>query len=298
MDTEQQSSTETIQPLVKTFKASSFQLASWQVVSDVRADVDFKPLAYDNVQHERGPIDPLFENYDNDPPPEEPKVTLVEQSLAEELTPSVEEETPQDDQALQEAEEALRVEAERRSQEDAAQAEAQAEAERQAEHTRQIEEARNAGFEQGRAEATKESEERLHAIEQKYSTIIEDMQDQIREGLEGVERRGVDFCLSLTKKLIGASVEVSRDYILEAIQEAIKVTGGATIKAIRVSPQDLEFLNKLNPEKQFKECDGTWSFQADESVRAGCVIETSAGTVEYDIEKTWERIKDSVVKVR
>lgn len=301
MDSEQQSPSDTIQPLVKTFKASSFQLASWQVVTEAPIEVDFKPLAYENIAKDRGPIDPLFENYDNDQSSQAAEATLVIQDIAQELTQELSEDiadqaqeelrTPEEEQA---AEEAQRVEAERRSQEEAA----QLEAERQAEHARQIEEARTAGLEQGRADVMKESEERIHAIEQKYATIIEDMQEQIREGLEGIERRGVEFCLQLTKKLIGASVEVNREYILEAIQEAVKVTGGATIKAIKVNPQDLEFLNKLNPEKQFKEFDGTWSFQADETVRAGCVVETSAGTVEYDIEKAWERIKDSVVKVR
>ena len=284
MDTEQPSTSESIQPRVKTFKASSFQLASWQVVSDAPPVVEFQPLAFEAVPQERGAIDPLFENYDND----------LQAQVIQDMSEGCGEETLGQGSQDEANQEASRVEAERRSQEEAA----QAEAERQAEHARQIEEARTAGFEQGRAEATKESEERLHAIEQKYAAIVEDMQEQIREGLEGIERRGVEFCLQLTKKLIGASVELNREYVLDAIKEAVKVTGGATIKAIRVNPQDLEFLSKLNPEKQFKEFDGTWSFQGDESIRAGCVVETSAGTVEYDLEKTWERIKENVVKVR
>jgi flagellar biosynthesis/type III secretory pathway protein FliH len=285
MDADQNQTSDPVPSLVKTFKMSSFQLTTWQVVAEGPSHTDFQPLAVETISHERVAIDPLFENYDNDvaPQPEEP---VVDQDLAQQL----QEEVVDEEQQAAAQQEELRIESERRAQEE--------EEARLVEHARQVEEARNAGLEQGRAEAAKESDERLQAIEQKYAAIIEDMQVQIREGIEAVERRGVDFCVQLTKKLIGASVELSREYILEAIQEAVKVTGGATIKAVRVNPQDLEFLNKLNPQKQFKEFDGTWSFQADDSIRAGCVVETSAGTVEYDLEKAWERIKDNVVKVR
>lgn len=290
MDTEQQTPPEQTQPRARTFKPSSFQLASWTVVTETDTDGAFKPLAFEAIAQDRGSIDPLFENYDQEAA--EQHVGDVDAATREEGGAS--NTVIIEDLSDEEAEEFRRKEQERRAREEAVQEkEAQ-----EAEHARQIEETRIAALEQGRAEATKESEEKIQALEQKYATIIEDMQVQIREGLEGIERRAVEFCLQVTKKLVGASVEVSREYILEVIQEAVKVSGGATIKAIRVSPNDLEFLTKLNPEKQFKEFDGTWSFQADESVRAGCVIETSAGTVEYDLEKAWERIKDNVVKVR
>ena len=147
-------------------------------------------------------------------------------------------------------------------------------------------------------ENEKQSEERLKAIEERYATLIEDMNTQIQEGIEGVERRAVEFAVQIAKKLVGAIVEVNPEYILGIIKEATKLTGGATIKTIRVSPQDLEFVKMLSPEKQFKEFDGSWSFQADETIHAGCVLETSSGEVELDLDKAWDRIKDSVVKVR
>ena len=148
------------------------------------------------------------------------------------------------------------------------------------------------------AEARRESEEKLKAIEERYSFLIDDMSVQIREGVEGVERRSVDFAIHIAKKLVGSVVEVNPEYVLGIIKEAVKLTGGATIKAIRVSPQDLEFLKMLSPDRQFKEFDGSWSFQADETIHAGCVLETSSGEVEFDLDKAWERIKESVLKVR
>jgi flagellar biosynthesis/type III secretory pathway protein FliH len=148
------------------------------------------------------------------------------------------------------------------------------------------------------AQCAAESEEKAMAIEERYRAIIDDMGGQIRQEVEAVERRAVEFAIHVARKLVGTIVEINPEYVLEVIQEAVKVTGGAIIKAIRVSPQDLEFLKMLSPERQFKEFDGSWSFQSDETIRAGCVVETSAGEVEFDLDKTWERIRESVTKIR
>lgn len=166
------------------------------------------------------------------------------------------------------------------------------------EHVRQLEELRAQVSEEVRQEVEKQCDERVKAIEERYATLIEDMNTQIQEGIDGVERRAVEFAVQVAKKLVGTTVEVNPEYILGIIKEATKLTGGATIKAIRVSPQDLEFLKMLSPDKQFKEFDGSWSFQADETIHAGCVVEISSGEVEFDLDKAWERIKESVIKVR
>ena len=124
------------------------------------------------------------------------------------------------------------------------------------------------------------------------------MGSQIQQEVEAVERRAVEFALQVARKLVGTIVEINPEYILQVIKDAVKLTGGATIKAIRVSPQDLEFIKMLSPERQFKEFDGSWSFQPDDTIRAGCVVETSSGEIEFDLDKTWERINESVTKVR
>lgn len=168
----------------------------------------------------------------------------------------------------------------------------------QAHHERQVEEITSSLREQIEARLVAESEERIKAIEERYRTIIDDMGGQIRDEVEAVERRAVEFALQVARKLVGTTVEINPEYILHVIKDAINLTGGATIKVIRVSPQDLEFLKKVGPERQFKEFNGSWSFQGDDTIRAGCVLETSSGEVELDLEKAWERIKESVTKVR
>jgi flagellar biosynthesis/type III secretory pathway protein FliH len=167
-----------------------------------------------------------------------------------------------------------------------------------AEFAAELEQTRIAAVELGRGEAREECDARLRMLSERYNSVIEDMNSQIRESVESVERRAVDFALQVSKKLVGTAVEINPEYVLEVIKEAIKLTGGANIKSIKVSPQDMEFLKMLSPERQFKEFDGSWSFQTDDSIRAGCVVETTAGQVDCDLEKAWDRIREHVVKVR
>ena len=272
---------------VSTYKPSSFQVTQFEALTEVPPVEQFRMAEWQLIEGGAKTIDPMFEVYDDlvaessvseseeaDNSPEGDSPPSQEWDLGEEQDPRVRE-------LMDELREAQRQRAEL-----------------EAEHERQIEALKVSVADDSRAEATRDSDEKLKAIEERYATLIEDMNAQIREGLEGVERRAVEFAVQVAKKLVGTIVEINPEYVLEVIKEGVKLTGGATVKSIRVSPQDLEFLKMLAPEKQFKEFDGSWSFQGDETIRAGCIIETSSGEVEFDLDKAWERIKESVTKVR
>ena len=81
------------------------------------------------------------------------------------------------------------------------------------------------------------------------------------------------------------------------MREALKYAGTASIKKVKVSAQDLEFIEVMGLSKKLKEFDGSWAFEADENLKSGCVIETSAGEVDFNLEKSWERIAESVVRI-
>jgi flagellar biosynthesis/type III secretory pathway protein FliH len=322
MSTEQQETpTDPARPSLKTFKPTAFQLSDFEVVEKSVVIVEnFQLEEFTCVQSVAPAFDPMFEVYDGQ----------LEADQSSEEIPSIEDETQPEvvelhveGEPVQEMELASEpvvveegesegggdVDTEEESSHTSEHDEV-AEVERAATHTeeerkareeeqaRNLEEVRATAREEALAEARAESAEKLGAIEARYATLIDDLGTQIRENIEGVERRAVEFALQIAKKLVGAIVEVNPEYVLGIIQEAVKRTGGATIKAIRVSPQDLEFLKMLSPERQCKEFNGSWSFQADETIHAGCVVETSSGEVEVDLDKAWERIKESVLKVR
>lgn len=324
---EQQATSDPLRPNVRTFKPSTFKVSQFEVVAEGTIATEFTPEQFTIVEGRAQVIDPMFEVYDGlvglESPFEEEMAIDVENAsfvadreFTEERTEETSEGSCQEEGA--EAEEggeidesiATSVELSEHSPEVEEPLVAVSELELlrkefdeerialQAEHEKQLQEMTAALQQEITAEVALESDAKLKAIEERYRTIIDDMEGQIRQEVEAVERRAVEFAIQVTRKLVGTIVEIHPEYILQILKEAVKMTGGATIKAIRVSPQDLEFIKMLSPDRQCKEFDGSWSFTSDDTIRAGCVIETSSGEVEFDLDKAWERIKESVTKVR
>ncbi len=325
MSTEEQQTptSDPLRPNVRAFKPSSFQATQFEVVTEGTRASEFAPQQFAVVQGASLIGDPMFDVYDDlvsgEPGFSGEFLTVESASFAVDI--EISEETEQDISAmapdeimgdtnedsasisssLKVAAVAPTVDAPEVLASELQMLEHRFDEERlalQAEHERHLEEMKAALQQEISSQCSAESEEKVKAIEERYRGIIDDMGAQIRQEVEAVERRAVEFAIQVARKLVGTIVEINPEYILQVIQEAVKLTGGATIKAIRVSPQDLEFIKMLSPEKQFKEFDGAWSFQADDTIRAGCVVETSSGEVDCDLDKTWERIKESVTKVR
>jgi len=328
MSTEEpQTTSDPLRPHVRTFKPSGFQASEFEVVAAGTIATEFSPQQFAIVEGAPRMVDPMFDVYDNlvtiEQDFEEEEISIESSSFVEdrEVTASdveeagvtLDESSAKDlagnmDVANEGEESALEAGEEKADREEPVVLASEVELLHQkfeeellavqAEHERHLEEIKVALQQELSAQYAAESEDKVKAVEERYRTIIDDMSGQIRQEVEAVERRAVEFAIQVARKLVGTIVEINPEYILQVIQEAVKLTGGATIKAIRVSPQDLEFIKMLSPERQFKEFDGSWSFQSDDTIRAGCVLETSSGEVEFDLDKTWERIKESVTKVR
>lgn len=161
---------------------------------------------------------------------------------------------------------------------------------------RLIAEAETRGFEAGQSEFAKNAAAEKEALTNHYTSVMQDLAAQLKEKISEIEKKAVGFSVEMAEKLIGHAVEINPEYLLPIIQQALDLTGGATIKKIHVSREDFEFLKLISLEKRFPEYDGTWQFEADDTVKAGCIVETSAGEVNFDIQSAWDRVKDQVLK--
>lgn len=178
----------------------------------------------------------------------------------------------------------------------------QNEEERKVEEQRQhLEEIRAAAYEEGRqaalVEAQAQFEQHNQQINARMTELLRDMTKQLQERLALLERRSIQLSLDIAEKLVPQAVEINPEYIARILREALGFVGSSIIKQIRVSAEDKEFIDVVGLHKSIKEFDGTWEFVADETIRAGCVIETTAGEIEYDLTKGWQRIHDNVMKV-
>jgi flagellar biosynthesis/type III secretory pathway protein FliH len=104
------------------------------------------------------------------------------------------------------------------------------------------------------------------------------------------------LAFQIAKKLVGAVVTDHRAYIHEVISEALRAAGNAEIKSVRVSPQDYEFLSTPQGNDASSVTDRAWKLESDDSIGAGCIVVTSAGDVDFDLEKSWARMREKVTR--
>jgi flagellar biosynthesis/type III secretory pathway protein FliH len=160
-----------------------------------------------------------------------------------------------------------------------------------------LQEALSQSYEKGRLDGRQEVEEIQRQLEERYRLLWEDMQTQLDEALRSNEHKAVELALQVARRMVGGVIENQRDYIHEVIRQAIAVAGGAEISAVRVSPKDYEFLKLSEYGDTKKILSGRHiSFVSDESIRAGCVLVTNAGEVDFDLDKAWERMRAKAVQ--
>lgn len=253
-----------------TFIETPYEDATWEVVGEVVDNSEFMPMEIEAIAAPDAKIvDPMFADYGGFPGGGEKKRWHLPEHLSG----------------------AMRAEEE---------AEAEDTEERTALTDQEIAAIKAEAFELGRAqgleEANKVNEKRALEIEKRLMSVLNDMITQIRENVTAIERNSVDFALAVSKKIVGFAVEINPEYIIPIVNDALGLAGGATIRKVRVSPEDMEFIEVVGVAKNLKSFDGTWHFEKDASIRSGCVVETSAGQVDFQLDAAWERIKENVVK--
>ena len=80
------------------------------------------------------------------------------------------------------------------------------------------------------------------------------------------------------------------EYILEVIHTALESIKGATIKKIRVSTQSFGFLKSINKKEEFSNVENDFEFVADDTINKGCVIESSLGDANFDLDSAFKRL--------
>lgn len=241
---------------------------SWEVIGEAAESQEFVPLEVEAVESTSHTVDPMFADYGGFAGSAEGKRWHLPEHLGIAA-------------AKQEKEE--EIPGQRLTDEEIAAIKAAA-----------MEEGRVAG----KAEAEAVFAEQVKQMQERLVAVFQDMAQQLKQHLSEIERSAVDLSLAISGKVVGHAVEINPEYIQKVISDALAHAGGAAIKKVRVSPQDLEFIQVVGVAKQIKDCDGSWDFEADESIKTGCVVETSAGEVDFQLDAAWERIRENVLKSR
>ena len=120
--------------------------------------------------------------------------------------------------------------------------------------------------------------------------MLETINGQTQSFFVDTEKKAVELALAVARRILSTTAELKPEYIVDVIRMGVAKLGAATPIQIRVSPQDLEFLQVvgLPPELSAQELGA--QFVADDSVRSGCVIETDFGEIDLDLDTMWQQI--------
>ncbi len=253
-----------------TYKETSYSDASWELIGEPIDTDQFVPEEFPVIAGQTTTADPMFADYGGRMGAHVEKRWHLPEHLAT-SAPLTKKETEEENESR------IAVEA--------------------AELEQMKQEAYEAGRKAGLEDAVTQNVERLAEFEERIKVVLEDLAAQFSEKIGQVEREAVELSVSVGRKLLDASVEIQPEYIIPIINDALKKSGGASIRRVRVSPQDMEFIDIVGIEKQIKGYDGSWSFEADDTIRAGCIVDSSAGEVDFQLDKAWDRIRDHVLKV-
>ncbi len=253
------------------FRETPYEDASWEVVGEVLENQDFIPMEVEVYSNEGLVFDPMFANYGGIPAAE----SVVRWHLPGEMAYQFGASQKQEEQEL--AIEKIQLTEE------------------------ELAAIKNEAFEQGKLEgmtqAVETRNEKLQAIESSILGVTQDMQVQMSEIVGKVSEQAVQLALVISKKLLDTAVEVNPEYIIEIVNQALSLAGTASIQKVRVSPQDMEFIEVVGVRKHIQGYDQSWDFEADSTIRSGCIVDTSAGEIDYNLDLAWQRIQEKVMKV-
>jgi len=255
---------------VKEHVSPSFEQASWEVVGELEDNNEFAPLQLQILDRSEFKGDPLFENFGGVPDQDATERWHLPEEFA----------SKGDQQELRHEQELLSL---------------------KEEHAAELKRIEQEAFERGKQEgheaAVNQTNDRWNKIESSITTIMTDLQMQSREAVQQIEQRAVMLAVEIARKILDTAVDINPEYIVQIVHDAVSHAGTALIERVKVSPEDFEFIEVVGVRNLIKEFDGNWDFESDPTIKSGCIVETSAGEIDYQLDKTWERIKENVVKV-
>ncbi|MCS6962168.1 MAG: FliH/SctL family protein [Deltaproteobacteria bacterium] len=146
-------------------------------------------------------------------------------------------------------------------------------------------------FKNGYEKARLEFDEKLGQVKaelgEKFKIIVEDLENQISLFFEDLEKKMVMASIELCEKLLLQAIQFRPDYILQFIQRALDFKRQVRVTKIRLSQDDYEIAQLLNIQKASSV--GSIQFIADETIKAGCIVETTAGEISM---LPFEKLKD------
>ena len=148
------------------------------------------------------------------------------------------------------------------------------------------------GFAAGRADALAALEPALAALVQ----AVEDVREQQLQAADELERRAVELGLALAKKVVGGTLEVKPEKVIDTVTGALRGIVERERVIVLVNPDDLEIVREAMEGIRaslggMEHC----VVEAERRVgRGGCLVRTPVGDIDARVETKLERAAEVV----
>jgi len=150
------------------------------------------------------------------------------------------------------------------------------------------------GFDKGEKEGLELARERVGTLLTSFNEALLGLDRIKKELLLSTEREAVELSLAVAKKIVCQEITTNKHVVFNVVKEALeKVVGNESIR-VRMSPDDLQFMNEFKSQLQELIEDFTKvNFEGDDSIaKGGCIIDTSQGDIDARIEKQLQTVEE------
>jgi len=153
------------------------------------------------------------------------------------------------------------------------------------------------GYEEGKAEGIKNADNRFDSAVNALKITAADIQNKKDNFAIEHQDTLIRLSLSIAKKIIRQEMTVDKEFVINTIKTAVKMTMDREKLKIRVNQDDLEICNQKKPEIM-RDIDGIKSIEMISDIavgKGGVIVEYALGEIDARIEKQFNEIETEII---
>jgi len=162
---------------------------------------------------------------------------------------------------------------------------------------RVFKEAEDRGYREGMNRAQEEYSDKIKGNLEHIARLIDSARNSMEQMIISNESKVLNLAILIANKIVHKEIEQDSEFIKNTVREAIKRATEREKIIVRVNQEDLNVLKSSHLElmKNFDEIKKL-SFEEDPRIeRGGCIVETSAGSVDARIDRQISEAKDNLL---
>lgn len=160
-----------------------------------------------------------------------------------------------------------------------------------------LEQGRQAGREEGRREALEAMQERLQALDARWSAALEDFESNRKRLMVESRTDVLRLAVGIAERVTRRRVELDETAVTAQLEAALEYVLEPTRLAVLVHPEDVEIANAALPQLMARMSTSPHIEVRPEErlTRGDCIVETRGGEIDARIETQLERIVEALL---